>query len=49
MFPVSLPDGSVAMLSELDLWQLLNIRPGCSLDLWENSGSQRRGPPWRTR
>jgi glutamate/tyrosine decarboxylase-like PLP-dependent enzyme len=33
--PVSLPDGSVAMLRELDLWQLLNIRPGCSLDLWE--------------
>ena len=33
--PVSLPDGSVAILSELDLWQLLNIRPGCSLDLWE--------------
>ena len=32
---VSLPDGSVAMLSELDLWQLLNIQPGCSLDLWE--------------
>ncbi|HEY5021076.1 MAG TPA: pyridoxal-dependent decarboxylase [Gemmatimonadaceae bacterium] len=32
---VSLPDGSVAMLSELDLWQLLNIRPSCSLDLWE--------------
>jgi glutamate/tyrosine decarboxylase-like PLP-dependent enzyme len=33
---VSLPDGSVAMLSELDLWQLLNIRPSSSLDLWEN-------------
>ena len=32
---VSLPDGSVAMLGELDLWQLLNIRPGCSLDLWD--------------
>jgi glutamate/tyrosine decarboxylase-like PLP-dependent enzyme len=32
---LSLPDGSLAMLSELDLWQLLNIRPDCSLDLWE--------------
>jgi glutamate/tyrosine decarboxylase-like PLP-dependent enzyme len=32
---VSLPDRSVAMLSELDLWQLLNIRPVCSLDLWD--------------
>ena len=32
---VSLPDGSVAMLSQLNLWQLLNIRPACSLDLWE--------------
>jgi glutamate/tyrosine decarboxylase-like PLP-dependent enzyme len=31
----SLPDGSLAMLSELDLWQLLNIRPRCALDLWE--------------
>lgn len=33
--PVSVPDGSLAMLSELDLWQLLNIRPACSLDLWD--------------
>jgi glutamate/tyrosine decarboxylase-like PLP-dependent enzyme len=33
--PVSLPNGSIANLSELDLWQLLNIQPGCSLDLWE--------------
>lgn len=32
---VSLPDRSFAMLSELDLWQLLNIRPSSSLDLWE--------------
>lgn len=32
---VSLPDRSVAMLSELELWQLLNIRPSCSLDLWD--------------
>ncbi len=33
--PVSLPDGTDAILGELDLWQLLNIRPDCSLDLWE--------------
>lgn len=33
--PVSLPGGSTAMLRDLDLWQLLNIRPECSLDLWE--------------
>jgi len=33
--PVSLPGGSLAMLRDLDLWQLLNIRPECSLDLWE--------------
>jgi glutamate/tyrosine decarboxylase-like PLP-dependent enzyme len=32
---VSLPDRSVAMLSELNLWQLLNIRPSSSLNLWE--------------
>jgi glutamate/tyrosine decarboxylase-like PLP-dependent enzyme len=33
--PVSMPGGSLAMLRDLDLWQLLNIRPECSLDLWE--------------
>jgi glutamate/tyrosine decarboxylase-like PLP-dependent enzyme len=33
--PVSLPGGSLAMLRDLDLWQLLNIRPECSLDLWD--------------
>ena len=33
--PVSLPDGTDAILGELDLWQLLNVRPDCSLDLWE--------------
>lgn len=33
--PVLLPDGAPAMISELDLWQLLNIRPACSLDLWD--------------
>jgi glutamate/tyrosine decarboxylase-like PLP-dependent enzyme len=32
---VSLPDSSLAMLSELDLWELLNVRPSCSLDLWD--------------
>jgi glutamate/tyrosine decarboxylase-like PLP-dependent enzyme len=32
---VSLPDNTRASLSDLDLWQLLNIRPSCSLDLWE--------------
>jgi glutamate/tyrosine decarboxylase-like PLP-dependent enzyme len=33
--PVSVPGSSLAMLRDLDLWQLLNIRPECSLDLWE--------------
>jgi glutamate/tyrosine decarboxylase-like PLP-dependent enzyme len=33
--PVSVPGSSLAMLRDLDLWQLLNIRPKCSLDLWE--------------
>lgn len=33
--PVSLPGGSLAMLRDLDLWQLLNIQPERSLDLWE--------------
>lgn len=32
---VSLPDDTRASLGDLDLWQLLNIRPSCSLDLWE--------------
>ena len=41
---VSLPDGSVAMLSKLDLWQLLNIRPGCSLDLWQKLWLAAPGP-----
>ena len=41
---VSLPDRSVAMLSELDLWQLLNIRPSCSLDLWEKLWLAAPGP-----
>ena len=33
--PVSLPDRSLAMVSDLDLWQLLNIRPESALDLWD--------------
>ena len=33
--PVLLPDGSLAMVGELDLWQLLNIRPESALDLWD--------------
>lgn len=32
---VSLPDDTRASLGDLDLWQLLNIRPSSSLDLWE--------------
>jgi glutamate/tyrosine decarboxylase-like PLP-dependent enzyme len=32
---VSLPNRSVAMLGDLGLWQLLNIRPNSSLNLWE--------------
>lgn len=32
---VSLPDDTRASLSGLDLWQLLNIRPDASMDLWE--------------
>lgn len=34
--PVSLPDGSRARLLELTLWELLNLRPACALDLWNN-------------
>lgn len=32
---ILLPDDTRASLSDLDLWQLLNIRPSSSLDLWE--------------
>jgi glutamate/tyrosine decarboxylase-like PLP-dependent enzyme len=32
---VSLPNGSCARLRDLDLWQLLNLRPECALDLWD--------------
>ena len=33
---VTLPDGAVARLRNLDLWQLLNLRPSCALDLWDS-------------
>lgn len=33
---VSLPDGSRAPLRTLGLWQLLNLRPSSSLDLWDS-------------
>jgi len=32
---VSLPNGSCERLRDLDLWQLLNLRPACALDLWD--------------
>ena len=32
---VSMPDGSQRKLRDLNLWQLLNLRPTCALDLWE--------------
>lgn len=41
---VSLPDGTRASLSDLDLWQLLNIRPHASLDLWEKLWLAAPGP-----
>lgn len=31
-----LPDGSTEDLRRLGLWELLNIRPGCALDLWDS-------------
>jgi hypothetical protein len=33
---VRLPDGSSEELDRLGLWELLNIRPTCSLDLWDS-------------
>ncbi|HJP84688.1 MAG TPA: pyridoxal-dependent decarboxylase [Gemmatimonadaceae bacterium] len=33
---VSLPDGSRARLRDLALWDLLNLRPAASLDLWDS-------------
>jgi len=41
---VLLPDGTLASLSSLDLWQLLNIRPSSSLDLWEKLWLAAPGP-----
>jgi glutamate/tyrosine decarboxylase-like PLP-dependent enzyme len=41
---VSLPDDTRESLSDLDLWQLLNIRPRCSLDLWEKLWLAAPGP-----
>jgi glutamate/tyrosine decarboxylase-like PLP-dependent enzyme len=41
---VSLPDGTRESLSDLDLWQLLNIRPHASLDLWEKLWLAAPGP-----
>ncbi len=32
---VTLPNGSCKRLRDLDLWQLLNVRPACALDLWD--------------
>jgi glutamate/tyrosine decarboxylase-like PLP-dependent enzyme len=31
-----LPDGSTEDLRRLGLWELLNLRPGCALDLWDS-------------
>jgi len=41
---VVLPDDTRASLSNLDLWQLLNIRPSSSLDLWEKLWLAAPGP-----
>jgi glutamate/tyrosine decarboxylase-like PLP-dependent enzyme len=41
---VSLPDDTRESLRDLDLWQLLNIRPRCSLDLWEKLWLAAPGP-----
>ena len=41
---VELPDDTRASLSNLDLWHLLNIRPGASLDLWEKLWLAAPGP-----
>jgi glutamate/tyrosine decarboxylase-like PLP-dependent enzyme len=41
---VELPDDTRASLSDLNLWQLLNIRPGASLDLWEKLWLAAPGP-----
>jgi glutamate/tyrosine decarboxylase-like PLP-dependent enzyme len=41
---VSLPDDTRASLGDLDLWQLLNIRPAASMDLWEKLWLAAPGP-----
>ena len=41
---VELPDSTRASLGDLDLWQLLNIRPSSSLDLWEKLWLAAPGP-----
>jgi len=41
---VELPDNSTAPLSSLDSWQLLNIRPAASLELWEKLWQSASGP-----
>lgn len=41
---VELPDDTRASLADLDLWQLLNIRPSSSLDLWEKLWLAAPGP-----
>ena len=41
---VSLPDDTRASLGDLELWQLLNIRPSASLDLWEKLWLAAPGP-----
>ena len=38
-----LPDGSTEDLRRLGLWELLNLRPGCALDLWDNLWSSAPG------
>jgi glutamate/tyrosine decarboxylase-like PLP-dependent enzyme len=44
---VALPGGTCAPLRELGLWQLLNLRPESSLDLWEELWSAAPAPAVR--
>lgn len=41
---VSLPDHTRASLADLELWQLLNIEPAASMDLWEKLWLAAPGP-----
>ena len=41
---VSMPDGSLARLRDLDLWKLLNLKSSCSLDLWDSLWASAPGP-----